>query len=650
MTERKSIENWEDRENIIRYESNDLFQATTEYEVNRPPKSPGPTLGPYYQFVTTDLEKMLWIGSALIFRHVTYDRPNIEFTSEAKLDYDWEILYDNIFDMRAYRINLYIELRNSNDDEKICWKIDWGDYSTNGLFYIAQYDQKWRGAFFSCNGFDIAMSKQVISDMTYSTVWNHLHSVHEKTPLHLLLWGGDQVYHDGIFEDVPFLKVWCEMKWDQKWTVEFDNESKKAVEQYYFNNYAEQFECRPEVKKALGSIPSLMMWDDHDIFDGAGSYPPLLRNSPTMLGLFEAAQKMRLLFQHHTTPEKARKHHLFGFQGHNFFAHCGPNLAILGADSRTERDEKTVQHEKTWNMIFEKLANDLQDVKHLIVVFPIPFSFARYKIAEPLLEVWKNITMKWHNIPYSKKTNSVFDLPELYDDRLDKWTHEAHLDERNNVLFRFQELAHKKRVRITFFSGDVHCCGLARFRTRGNNAPSYIHDAKFMYQVVSSAIVNKPPPLPSILCAHFFQTKWYPISHTEEELIDFFDIAPDKKTKLFLKKVLANRNWCYFEQCTTNNSTSHTIVPNGFLESYFWPFIDYCLSSIGLNHILNWKHQTSTQNLTRQTSYITSFSTPISQPVQEGNNLQLRLWLENIETQKGQRTFTNYDLFIPLLE
>ncbi len=55
--------------------------------------------------------------------------------------------------------------------------------------------------------------------------------------------------------------------------------------------YAENWGRHPELKKALTSIPSLMMWDVHDIFDGAGSYPPLLHDSPMMMGLFLAAQK-----------------------------------------------------------------------------------------------------------------------------------------------------------------------------------------------------------------------------------------------------------------------------------------------------------------------------------------------------------------------
>ncbi|CAF4743464.1 unnamed protein product, partial [Rotaria sp. Silwood2] len=168
---------------------------------------------------------------------------------------------------------------------------------------------------------------------------------------------------------------------------------------------------------------------------------------------------MRLLFQHHTTVEKARDHDLFGHQGYSFLTHCGPNLAIIGVDGRTERDVETVQDSRSWDMIFEKLENNTINVSHLIIIFPVPFSFLRFKLAETIFEHIKNLPNRCRNVPVVKNTNSIFGLPELYDDLLDEWTHEAHINERNCALQRFQEISQKKKVRITFFSGDVHCCG-----------------------------------------------------------------------------------------------------------------------------------------------------------------------------------------------
>jgi hypothetical protein len=618
--------------------------------INHPPAPPGTTMGPYIHFITTDLKEMLWMGSILIFRHISFDPPKIEFRGDTKTDYNWEVLYENLFDLRAYRVNLFIKIRPGEGDDKIIWKIDWGDKKTDGSFFIARSDQQWRGGFFSCNGFDAYVPEETASDLTYSNVWNHLLSVHEENPLHLLLWGGDQNYIDFIFEDIPFIRAWVNMEWNEKWTTDFRDDLKEQVERYHFDTYAQNWDRRCEVKQALGSIPSLMMWDDHDIFDGAGSYPPLLHDSPMMMGLFLAAQKMRLLFQHHTTMEKAREHQLFGHQGYNFFARCGRNLAILGVDGRTERDAETIHHENTWNMIFDKLENNLEDVEHLIVLFPVPFSFIRVHIAESIFEHLKNLPNRCRQGPLVKKTNSIFNLPELYDDLLDEWTHVAHIDERNRVLLRFQQIAEQKRVRITYFSGDVHCCGISRFQTKGSRRPLPINDAKLMYQIISSAIVNMPPSKMAIRVAHRFKSKWNPVDNTEEEVIDFFERRPENGGKVFHKKFRPNRNWCYFEQCSNIISTTVTVVQTRCFHCF--PSKENLVNPINLGPTSNQQgkggqqppiHLHSNQELCDE--LIQTDQRQIGT-----NDLRIRLWLESAHKHQDGRQFVGYNLLIPNLK
>lgn len=50
-----------------------------------------------------------------------------------------------------------------------------------------------------------------------------------------------------------------------------------------------------------------MMWDDHDIFDGWGSYPPELQNCPVFSGIFFVARKFYLLFQCHAAEDNHRQ-------------------------------------------------------------------------------------------------------------------------------------------------------------------------------------------------------------------------------------------------------------------------------------------------------------------------------------------------------
>lgn len=622
--------------------------STGAPQITHPPPKPKSALGPYFQFLTTDLEQMLWLGSALILRDISYAQPKIEFFAEQKLDFHWEILYDNIRDMRAYRINIAIELRDGEGDDQIGWKVDWGDDVTNGVFHIAQLNQRWRGGFFSCNGFDITALSRTKIDWTFDDVWEHLESVHEETPLHLLIWGGDQNYIDFMFEDVPYLKQWIDMEWNWKWTCDYLEELNEQVEEYQFNTYVQNWE-RPEVRKALSTIPSIMQWDDHDIFDGAGSYPPLLHDSPMMVGLFNAAQKLRLLFQHHTTMEKARDHGLFGYQGYNLLARCGPNLLIVGTDGRTERDVETVHHPKSWDMIFEKLEEQITNIAHLIVVFPVPFSFVRFKLAESIFEYLKNVPNKYRQLPLVKQTNSIFGLPELYDDLLDEWTHEAHIGERDRALARFQGLAESKRVRITFFSGDVHCCGISRFQTRTKKHLPPIRDAKLMYQVISSAIVNIPPPRQILQFAHYVKTKWYPIANTEEELIDFFQRLPETGRKIRHRKILPNRNWCYFEQYGGKKALVYAPVKRSC----------FCLPmrtsrqlfpSIGLGPTSTMSGRGSAEPPIHEHSHKDNCTGGKETTEEEigTQTLRIRLWLENTNKKEGQQ-FVSYELLIPNL-
>lgn len=639
-----------DEKNHIIDDIQDVSDIDTKHSVSRPPRPPGPALGPYFQFITTELDKMLWIGSILLFRHVDYQVPTIQFVSVAKVEFAWEVLYENLFNMRAYRINLFIQIRQGDMDDQVEWKIDWGDYSTNGHIFIPQHNQKWRGAFFSCNGFDATVSKQDSLEFTYNTVWNHLLSIHEDNPFHLLVWGGDQNYNDFVLDDIEFLVNWAKMNWDEKWKVDFDIASRRQVEEYYFNNYIEHWENRPEMKRALGCIPSLMMWDDHDIYDGAGSYPPLLHDSPIMLGLFDMAQKMRLLFQHHTSPAQARKHHLFGHKGYNFLARCGPHLAILGTDGRTERDDQTVIHDDSWNMIFNRIEEDLDDtIHHILVISAIPLIFARFKLAESILETAKKLSMKWRRIPFSEHVNSVFGLPEIYDDLVDEWTHESHIDERNDILQRFQDVARRKHMRVTFFSGDVHCCGVGRFQSRNTKTSSKpFNDSKLMYQIISSAIVNRPPPKIVIRAAHLFGRRWYPIQDTKEELIDFFEKSPVNGSPLFLKKLLPNRNWCFFTETSAQNLRFQNDVAQGLFERLFWYLFDFLVFCLGLVRIFGWFRFDHRKY--RRTYEFSPSGTSEQLNDVEKRNLQVRFWLENDHRKKERQGFTNYDLFIPYLK
>jgi PhoD related phosphatase len=73
--------------------------------------------------------------------------------------------------------------------------------------------------------------------------------------------------------------------------------------------------CHAHITCVCGTCVQLWMWDDHDIYDGFGSYPSKLQQSPVFQGLFAIAKRFYLLFQHHTTEANARQQNdLIGHQ------------------------------------------------------------------------------------------------------------------------------------------------------------------------------------------------------------------------------------------------------------------------------------------------------------------------------------------------
>lgn len=68
-------------------------------------------------------------------------------------------------------------------------------------------------------------------------------------------------------------------------------------------------------------------------------------------------------------------------------------------------------------MIFERLDTQLlSTTQHLIVAFAVPFSFIRVRPAEKIFNVLVNSNPWVRKLPFIKSMNSIFDLPEFYDE------------------------------------------------------------------------------------------------------------------------------------------------------------------------------------------------------------------------------------------
>jgi hypothetical protein len=132
---------------------------------------------------------------------------------------------------------------------------------------------------------------------------------------------------------------------------------------------------------------------------------------------------------------------------------------------------------------------------------------------------------------------------EILDDLDDHWTAKNHKGERNWLIEELQDLAAEKSARITILGGDVHLAAIGQFYSNPRLRIPKDRDHRYIPNVISSAIVNTPPPemMGDIL------NKRNKIHHldesTDEDMIPMFTHDVDGKPRNN-KRLLPRRNWC----------------------------------------------------------------------------------------------------------
>jgi hypothetical protein len=321
-----------------------------------------------------------------------------------------------------------------------------------------------RLAYASCNGFSALKLMKSVNDK--NSMWREMASRHAEKPLHLLLLGGDQVYADSMWETVDSMKQWNELVFEEGNAASFTMQAE--LEAFYFNLYVERWR-QPEVARVLATVPTLMMWDDHDIIDGWGSYPPERQNCPVFGGMWPIARKAFAVFQRHLPADATAGGMAPGL---GFTAgYILPNLAILALDMRSERTHAQVLSPAHWTKVYDWL-DSLNELDHLFVMASIPVVYPDFGTVESILGVFPG-------------------QQEIEDDLRDHWNSRPHKGERLRLIHRLLAFAENKKIRPTIISGDVHVAAVGVIEsTRAGigNATEVVN------QLISSAIVHPAPP------------------------------------------------------------------------------------------------------------------------------------------------------------
>ncbi|KAH7001367.1 hypothetical protein EDB80DRAFT_879461 [Ilyonectria destructans] len=464
-----------------------------------------------------------------------------------------------------WRFNIEVELREKQ--QRIAYRINRGP--ANG-FWVPAGGQTMNMMFYSCNGFSTSVKTDELSGP--DPMWRDVLNNHQTNPFHLMIGGGDQIYNDCVANDCALFQEWLSIRNPvHKHTAALTPEMQDQLETFYLERYCMWF-SQGLFGLANSQIPMVNMYDDHDIFDGYGSYPHHDMNSPVFRGLGAVAFKYYMLFQQQTILDETEKTEpswimgakpgpYIGELGRSIFVSVGAKAALVAVDARMERTEHDVVSDQTWEKIMNRLYAELRrgQVEHLLVLLGVPIAYPRLVWLENILtsRLMNPVKALGRTGVFGKALNNIDGGVEVLDDLNDHWTAKNHKQERSVVVEDLQDLAIDKSVRVTILSGDVHLAAVGQFYSNPKLGLAKHRDPRYMPNVVSSAIANTPPPdlMADVLNkrnkVHHFDKQ------TDEDMIPMFQQGVDGKARNN-KHLLPHRNWCSIREWAPGNTPPPT--------------------------------------------------------------------------------------------
>jgi hypothetical protein len=274
-------------------------------------------------------------------------------------------------------------------------------------------------------------------------MWRALYAQVKAGEVDLIVHAGDQIYGDK--PPVGWIR-------EQGWVA--------AYRQHYADTWS-----HPDVAPVLARCPSVMMWDDHEIYDGRGSHDN--DDSEAALNRYRAAETAFKEFQLAVAPPDK----LEGGLGW-LFRHAGTGIIALDGRSQRSWKKSQVLGRKQLEAL-EVALGELIGLKlrHLYVVVGTPV------VNAPLLA--------------AERLATLFNARSL-DDLRDGWMSSRNVAETRRLLMRLLDFsARSPETQVTILGGDIHIGTLARIDTRLPFGPQQRRPR--LYQITSSGIARPAP-------------------------------------------------------------------------------------------------------------------------------------------------------------
>ena len=359
---------------------------------------------------------------------------------------------------------------------------------TSWRFRVPGKDQAPKLLFATCNGF--SSGKLAASTPEPYALWQRLGQ--QDADAHLLVMGGDQLYCDEVFGqafpsgDLDGLNIWKERNREKTRDYRPTNAEKAEIrrryESYYFRGWSdfnpqtrklrrdrtqkEYVRDKIDMANAFACIPTVMMWDDHDIFDGWGSYPADMVPPGGMLDtFFQAAREYFELLQLRGKDNRTRIAPVDA-PHYSLCTRVG-NLYLLLMDARSERTQTQLLGDQHWRQLIaalDQVATQAHGIpSRLLLITGVPVVYYRFKPAVERLAAEQSL--------------------EQLDDMLDHWTTHNHEGERLRLIHHLFRIA-STQLKVTLLAGDVHVGALGVLKH---------DDQRTINQLVSSGIVHPSP-------------------------------------------------------------------------------------------------------------------------------------------------------------
>ena len=266
----------------------------------------------------------------------------------------------------------------------------------------------------------------------------------------------------------------------------------------------------------------------------------------------------------------------------SLYMQLGARIAFLGIDARTERTRHQVNYPETYDLIFQRVASELSQnasLTHLIVLLGVPIAYPRLAWLENIFTSPIMGPIRFLNKRFGVAGglfNNFDGNVDLLDDLDDHYTARQHKAERKDLMLRLQALAKKHNIRVSILGGDVHLAAMGRFYSNPKLKIPWEQDHRYMANIISSAITNKPPPkaVANLLARRNFI---HHLDHeTDETLMNLFDRDPGASqiTRVANHCTMPSRNYAIITECapttassipteTTTNGATATAADNG---------------------------------------------------------------------------------------